>query len=35
MDVYEALKKSVVEYDVKGAAGWAHKGGRGLDRRSP
>lgn len=25
MDVYEALKKSVIEYDVKGAAGWAHK----------
>ena len=25
MDVYEALKKSVVEYDVKGAANWARK----------
>jgi corrinoid protein of di/trimethylamine methyltransferase len=25
MDVYEALKKSVIEYDAKGAASWAHK----------
>jgi methanogenic corrinoid protein MtbC1 len=25
MDVYEALKKSVIEYDAKGAASWARK----------